>query len=78
MSQLNILAERNLAALAKRCRKQAKISRAQAAREMRVSQTSIFHAEESPRQALVKLRIRMIEKYSHSKVKGPVFVLTKK
>lgn len=70
-----MLAERDLAALAKRFRMEAKKSRAQAAREMRVSQTSILNAEESPDGSLLKLRARMIEAYSPFKVVGPVFFL---
>jgi DNA-binding XRE family transcriptional regulator len=65
--------EGKLALLAKRFRKAALVTRAQAARDMKVSQTSIFHAEESPEQALTKLRIRMIEAYSAHKVVGPLF-----
>ena len=45
---------------------------------MGVSQTSIFHAEETPEQALVKLRMRMIEKYSPYKVKGAFYFLSGK
>lgn len=70
--------ERQLAAIAKRFREHAGITRAQAARDMDVSQTSIFHAEESPKQALLKLRTRMIEKYSPFKVIGPVFQIKRK
>ena len=71
-------AETELAALAKRFRKRAGITRAQAARDMGVSQTSIFNAEETPEQGLLKLRTRMIEAYSPFKVVGPVFHLEKK
>lgn len=70
--------EKDLVTLAKRFRKQAGIRRAQAARDMKVSQTSIFNAEESPEQALINLRIRIIETYSLYKVVGPVFYLQKK
>jgi len=72
------LSESELTALAKKFRKDAGIKRAQAARDMGVSQTSIFHAEESPEQGLTKLRMRMIETYSPFKVTGPVFFLTRK
>ena len=72
------VSENDLAALAKRFRKQAGKTRAQAAREMGVSQTSIFQAEEKPEQGLLKLRMRMIEAYSPFKVIGPVFYLEKK
>jgi len=67
-----------LAAAAKQMRTRAGRSRAQAARDMRVSQTSIFHAEESPQEGLMKLRIRMIQKYSPYKVVGPVYLLQRK
>lgn len=70
--------EHDLAALAKRFRKQAGKTRAQAAREMGVAQTSIFQAEEKPDQALLKLRMRLIEAYSPFMVVGPVFNLVKK
>ena len=72
------VAEKDLTKLAKRFRKQAGKTRAQAAREMEVSQTSIFQAEELPEQGLLKLRLRMIEKYSGFKVVGPVFLLRPK
>lgn len=72
------VAENGLVALAKRFRKQAGRTRAQAARDMAVSQTSIFNAEESPEQGLTKLRIRMIESYSPFKVRGPVYLLERK
>ena len=71
-------AEKELVALAKRFRKQAGKTRVQAARDMAVSQTSIFNAEETPEQGLTKLRVRMIEAYSPFKVVGPVFHLEKK
>jgi DNA-binding XRE family transcriptional regulator len=72
------VAEGELADLAKRFREQVGKTRAQAAREMGVAQTSIFQAEEMPRQALFKLRKRMIEAYSQFKVTGPLFYLEKK
>jgi len=78
VAQKQPLAENHLIALAKRFRKQAGKTRAQAAREMRVAQTSIFNAEESPGQSLLKLRTRMIAAYSPFKVVGPVFYLEKK
>ena len=72
------VSENDLVRLAKRFRKQAGKTRAQVARDMEVSQTSIFQAEEKPAQALLKLRTRMIEAYSPFKVVGPVFHLEKK
>ncbi len=50
-------------------------SRAEAAQEMNVSQTSIFHAEESPELSLLRLRTRMIEAYSPFRVVAPLFTL---
>lgn len=78
MSRKATLNENDLAVLAKTFRRQAHTTRAQAAREMKVSQTSIFHAEESPEQGLTKLRMRMIEAYSKFKVRGPVYLLEDK
>ena len=70
--------ENDLAVVAKNCRRKAGRTRAQAARDMKVSQTSIFNAEESPDQALIKLRMRMIEAYSQFKVTGPKYFLEDK
>ncbi len=70
--------EKDLARLAKRFRIQSGDNRAEAARKMKVSQTSIFQAEEKPEQGLFKLRVRMIERYSAYKVTGPIFLLKKK
>jgi DNA-binding XRE family transcriptional regulator len=78
MSKKTTMCENDLAVLAKCFRQQAGKSRAQAAREMEVAQTSIFNAEESPDQSLLKLRMRMIEAYSRFKVRGPVYLLEKK
>jgi len=74
----HIVTEEGMAALAKRFREQAGKKRAQAARDMGVAQTSIFHAEESPTQSLLRLRVRMIEAYSPYHVVGPVYHLKKK
>ena len=72
------LTEKDLAALAKQFRQKAGINRPQAARELKVTHTSVFNAEETVGQSLNKLRKRMIEKYSPYKVRGPVFLLEKK
>jgi DNA-binding XRE family transcriptional regulator len=78
MPNERLIRERDLAGWAKRFRKKAGVTRAQAARDMGVAQTSIFHAEESPQQSFVKLRTRMIEKYSPFKVVGAVYFLKRK
>ncbi len=73
-----LLTEKDLAALAKRFRKKAEKTRAEAGRELGVSHVSIHRAEENPEESLLKLRMRMIEEYSSFKVIGPVFFLEKK
>ena len=78
MSKMTTMCENDLAVLAKTFRRQAGTTRAQAARDMKVSQTSIFHAEESPDEGLIKLRMRMIEAYSKFKIRGPVFLMEEK
>ena len=72
------LTDKDLAALAKRLRTRAGKKRAAAARDMDVSQTSIFNAEESPERGLSKLRAKMIETYSPFQVVGPVYFLQRK
>ncbi len=78
MTPNQFLTENDLVALAKRYRKQSGKTRAEAARDLRVAQTSIFNAEETPKMSLRKMRMRMIEAYSQFKVRGPVFLLEKK
>jgi DNA-binding XRE family transcriptional regulator len=78
MRQKDPVAEAELARLAKKFREAAGKTRAEAARDMGIKHPSIFHAEESPEKGYLKLRIRMIEKYSPFKVIGPVFLLEKK
>ena len=78
MSRKATMNENDLAVVAKNFRRKSGTTRAQAARDMKVSQTSIFHAEESPEQGLVKLRMRMIEAYSQFKVRGPLYFLEDK
>ena len=70
--------ERELASLAKRFRKAAGKTKAEAAAELGVAPPTLFGAEERPELSLTKLRVRIIEAYSPFKVVGPVFVLEKK
>lgn len=70
--------EEDLCRLAKQYREASGKKRAQAAREMGVSQTSIFNAEETPSQSLTRLRIQMIEAYADLQVSGPLFVVKQK
>jgi DNA-binding XRE family transcriptional regulator len=78
MSDKKLLREKDLAAFAKRFRIDAGKTRAQAGRELGVSHVSIHRAEENPEISLLKLRLRMIEKYSPFKVVGPLFHLKRK
>ena len=78
MAKKEFLQESDLTALAKQFREATGKRRADAARDMGIKQTSIFHAEESPELSFLKLRIRMIETYSPFKVTGPFYVLEKK
>lgn len=75
MTKDQLIAESDLPRLAKQFREKAGKTRAQAARELGVAQTSIFQAEEKPEQGLLKLRMRLIEAYSPFRVIGPVFYL---
>jgi hypothetical protein len=74
----NVVGEKELAAMAKQFREASGKSKADAARQLRVSAPSVFNAEECPERNLIKLRTRMIEAYSPFKVIGPVFHLKKK
>jgi DNA-binding XRE family transcriptional regulator len=78
MSRKATMNENDLVVLAKEFRRKAGKTRAQAAREMGVKQTSIFNAEETPGQSLLKLRMRMIAAYSKFKIRGPVYFLEEK
>jgi DNA-binding XRE family transcriptional regulator len=73
-----IFSERQLRVLAKRFRIKAGISKAEAARQLKVIRATVQQAEEYPDISLTKLRVRMIEKYSPFKVVGPVFLLRKR
>ena len=78
MKRVEYVAERELAALAKRYRQAAGKTKAEVAREMGIKPPSVHHAEESPGLPYTKLRCRMIEAYSNLKVSGPLFRLDPK
>jgi hypothetical protein len=78
MPNKELLKEKDLVALTKRLREESGKTRAQAGRELKVSHVSIHRAEENPEISLLKLRMRMIEKYSTFKVVGPLYLLEKK
>lgn len=73
-----VLDQTQLAALAKRYRVAAGKSRKEAARDMGLKHPAIFHAEESPKRSLCKLRKRLVEAYSSFRVIGPIYLLTEK
>lgn len=77
MPKKQLYSERDLASLAKKFRIAAGKNRAEAARELGVARPTLIHAEDFPEKTLVKLRIRIIEKYSGRKVGGPGFWLEK-
>ena len=68
-----LVGERELAALAKSARKQAQLSKAEVARQLGVTRGTVHQAEEYPEMSLTKLRIRIIEKCSPSKISGPLY-----
>jgi DNA-binding XRE family transcriptional regulator len=72
------VSEADLASLAKKCRINAGLNRAQAARDLGVARQSLIHAEDQPEKSFTKLRCRMIERYSRYTVKGPAFVLERR
>lgn len=78
MPRTQVFAEHELAAVAKRFRVGTGKNRSQAARELGVARPSLIHAEDHPEKPLIKLRIRIIEKYSPYKVVGPSFSLKRK
>jgi DNA-binding XRE family transcriptional regulator len=78
MAIKQLYSERELAAVAKQIRVAAGKNRSQAARELDVARPSLIHAEDYPEKTFIKLRTRIIEKYSQYKVVGPLFRLERK
>ena len=78
MPTKQLFAEQQLAALAKQFRVAAGKNRSQAAREIGVARPSLIHAEDYPEKTFVKLRRRIIEKYSPYEVIGPLYLLKRK
>lgn len=73
-----LLAEAELAALAKRCRIESGLNKVEAAAALGVTPPTVHLAEEQPEQSLTKLRCRMIEKFSRFEIVGPLFRLKRK
>jgi DNA-binding XRE family transcriptional regulator len=78
MQKNKLLSETDLAALAKRFRSEAGISKSEASRQLGVNRGTIQQAEEYPKTSLTRLRVKMIERYSPFTVVGPVYLLKKK
>lgn len=73
--KVKMIKESALAIMAKKFREKSGKNRAEAARELKVNRATIQLAEENPEQSLTKLRIRMIEKYSSCRVRGPLYAV---
>jgi DNA-binding XRE family transcriptional regulator len=78
MPKKHLFAEHELAALAKKFRVAAGKNRSEAARDLGVTRQSLIHAEDYPAKTFVKLRCRIIQKYSPFKMTGPLFSLERK
>lgn len=78
MAEKQTYSEADLARLTKELREKAGKSKAEVARALKVTPSSIQFAEEYPEQSMTKLRIRIIEACSPYKVVGPTFWLEKK
>ena len=78
MATKRLLKESELAALAKQFRIKSGRDKVDAASALGVSRPTIHLAEENPEQSLIKLRCRMIEKFSAFKVIGPLYQLQRK
>ena len=77
MKREEVTAE-ELATIAKACREASGKSRAQVALELGVGRQAVYYAEDCPERSMFKLRKRIIETYSSSKVEGPVFLIEQK
>jgi DNA-binding XRE family transcriptional regulator len=73
MQQKEFVKEADLAKLAKAARKRARLTKAEVARQLRVTRGTIHQAEEYAEMSLTKLRIKMIEKCSSAKISGPFY-----
>lgn len=78
MSKHRVLAENDLAELAKRFRLKSGKTKAELARHLGVTRATMQDAEERPEISLTKLRCRIIEECSPYRVVGPCFMLKQK
>jgi len=78
MLKRQMYSEPELSKLAKQFREQSGKTKAQLARELKVTRATMQDVEERPERNLTKLRRRIIGKYSDFRVTGPVFHLEKK
>ena len=73
MQRKEFVKEADLAKLAKAARKRARLTKAEVARQLRVTRGTIHQAEEYADMSLTKLRIKMIEKYTPDRISGPLY-----
>ncbi|MEI7730518.1 MAG: hypothetical protein WCO56_13155 [Verrucomicrobiota bacterium] len=78
MQQKRLVGEGELASLAKAARQHAHLSKAEIARQLNVTRGTIHQAEEYADMSLTKLRIKIIEKCSSSKISGPLYQIETK
>lgn len=75
MAKKQMYSEPELAVLAKQFREKSGKTKAQLARELKVTRPTMQDVEERPERNLTKLRLRIIQKYSCYRVTGPVYLL---
>lgn len=73
MTKKRFVSEAELCDLAKDGRVKAGKTMAEIARELGVSRSVIFHAENTPERSLVKLRIALVERFYDATVSGPFY-----
>ena len=78
MAKQRMYSAPELARLAKQFRKQSGKTKAELGRELKVTRATMQDVEERPERNFIKLRRRIIEKYSRFKLVGPVFLLRPK
>ena len=73
MKQKQFVKETDLTGLAKIARKKSQLSKAELGRQLDVTRGAIHQAEECADMSFTKLRIKIIEKCSTTKVTGPFY-----
>jgi len=78
VAKQQMYSEPELAALAKKFREKTGKSKAQLARELKITRPTMQDVEEHPERNLTKLRRRIIEIHSPYSVTGPLYLLKRK